>query len=41
MAGLAMPRDIPLGASLESVTNTLLLPLFFALTGLRTSIALV
>jgi len=41
LAGLVMPRDMTLPASLEAFTSTLLLPLFFAFTGLRTSIALV
>ena len=41
MAGLAMPRDTRLPKVLQPLTNTLLLPLFFAFTGLRTNIALV
>ncbi len=41
VAGLVMPRYTPLPQMLEPLTSTLLLPLFFALTGLRTSLALV
>jgi Kef-type K+ transport system membrane component KefB len=41
VAGLVMPRDTQLPKIVEPLTSTLLLPLFFALTGLRTSIALV
>jgi Kef-type K+ transport system membrane component KefB len=44
-AGLMMPRDARierrLGDSVEPVTMTLLLPLFFAFTGLRTSVQLI
>src|SRR5262249_39618041 len=44
-AGLMMPRDAELEASLsaqlEPVTIALLLPLFFAFTGLRTSVRLI
>lgn len=44
-AGLIMPRDADLEASLsahlEPLTITLLLPLFFAFTGLRTSVRLI
>ena len=44
-AGLMMPRDADiersLGDSVEPVTMTLLLPLFFAFTGLRTSVQLI
>jgi Kef-type K+ transport system membrane component KefB len=40
MAGLVMPVETKVPAGFESVTETLLLPLFFALTGLRTSIAI-
>jgi len=36
-----MPRDTQLSKIVEPLTNTLLLPLFFAFTGLRASIALV
>jgi Kef-type K+ transport system membrane component KefB len=41
VVGLAVPRDTQLPKVIEPVTSTLLLPLFFAFTGLRTSIALV
>ena len=41
VAGLAMPRDTELPKIVEPLTSTLLLPLFFAYTGLRMSIALV
>jgi len=41
VAGLVMPRGTELSGIVEPLTNTLLLPLFFAFTGLRTSIALV
>jgi Kef-type K+ transport system membrane component KefB len=41
LAGLVMPRDTQLSKIVEPLTNTLLLPLFFAFTGLRASIALV
>jgi len=41
VAGLAMPRDTQLPKIVEPLTSALLLPLFFAFTGLRTSIALV
>jgi Kef-type K+ transport system membrane component KefB len=41
VAGLAMPRDTQLPKLIEPLTSTLLLPLFFAFTGLRTNIALV
>jgi Kef-type K+ transport system membrane component KefB len=41
MAGLVMPRDTELAPHVESLTTILLLPLFFAFTGLRTSLALV
>jgi Kef-type K+ transport system membrane component KefB len=41
VAGLAMPRDTQLPKVVEPLTSALLLPLFFAFTGLRTSIALV
>ena len=41
VAGLAMPRDTQLPKVIEPLTSTLLLPLFFAFTGLRTNIALV
>jgi Kef-type K+ transport system membrane component KefB len=41
VAGLVMPRGLQLGKVLEPLTSTLLLPLFFAFTGLRTSIQLV
>jgi Kef-type K+ transport system membrane component KefB len=41
MAGLVMPRGAELAKLIEPLTSALLLPLFFALTGLRTSIALV
>jgi len=40
MAGLVMPAETKVPAGFESVTEALLLPLFFALTGLRTSIAI-
>ena len=44
-AGLMMPRDAALEAALtdgaEPLTKTLLLPLFFAFTGLRTSVGLI
>jgi Kef-type K+ transport system membrane component KefB len=40
MAGLVMPAETKVPAGFESVTETLLLPLFFALTGLHTSIAI-
>jgi Kef-type K+ transport system membrane component KefB len=41
VAGLVMPRGTELARIVEPLTNTLLLPLFFAFFGLRTSIALV
>jgi Kef-type K+ transport system membrane component KefB len=41
VAGLVMPRATQLPKVVEPLTSTLLLPLFFAYTGLRTSIALV
>jgi Kef-type K+ transport system membrane component KefB len=41
VSGLAMPRDTQLPKIVEPLTSALLLPLFFAFTGLRTSIALV
>jgi Kef-type K+ transport system membrane component KefB len=41
VAGLVMPRGIELPKAVEPLTSTLLLPLFFAFTGLHTSIALV
>ena len=41
VAGLVMPRDTQLPKVIEPLTSTLLLPLFFAFTGLRTNIALV
>jgi Kef-type K+ transport system membrane component KefB len=41
VAGLAMPRDTQLPRIVEPLTSALLLPLFFAFTGLRTSIALI
>jgi Kef-type K+ transport system membrane component KefB len=41
VAGLVMPRGMELSKVVEPLTSTLLLPLFFAFTGLRTSIALV
>jgi Kef-type K+ transport system membrane component KefB len=41
VACLAMPHDSEVGSGLESIMNPLLLPLFFALTGLRTTVALV
>jgi Kef-type K+ transport system membrane component KefB len=45
LAGVVMPKDDHLCSAMrhriESVTLTLLLPLFFAYTGLRTSVALV
>ena len=40
IAGLVMPAETKVPAGLESITETLLLPLFFALTGLRTGIAI-
>jgi Kef-type K+ transport system membrane component KefB len=44
-AGLMMPRDAALEGALtdgvEPLTKALLLPLFFALTGLRTSVGLI
>jgi Kef-type K+ transport system membrane component KefB len=40
VAGLVMPRDMALPRAVEPITSTLLLPLFFAFTGLRTSIGL-
>jgi Kef-type K+ transport system membrane component KefB len=40
LASLVMPAETKVPAGFESVTETLLLPLFFALTGLRTSIAI-
>jgi hypothetical protein len=40
VAGLVMPRDMELPKTVEPLTSTLLLPLFFAVTGLRTSIGL-
>ncbi len=41
VAGLAMPRDAGFAKVVEPVTGALLLPLFFAFTGLRTSIGLI
>ena len=41
VAGLVMPPASELRKLVEPLTSTLLLPLFFAFTGLRTSIALV
>ena len=41
VAGLVMPRGTELPKVVEPLTGALLLPLFFAFTGLRTSIALV
>lgn len=41
MAGLIMPRGTELPKIIEPLTTLLLLPLYFAFTGLRTSIALV
>ena len=41
VVGLAVPRDTQLPKVIEPVTSTLLLPLFFAFTGLRTNIGLV
>lgn len=40
LAGLVMPAETKVPAGLEFITETLLLPLFFALTGLRTSVAI-
>jgi Kef-type K+ transport system membrane component KefB len=41
MAGLVMPRESDFASKTESLITVLLLPLFFAFTGLRTSITLV
>ncbi len=41
VAGLAMPRDTELPTLVGPLTGTFLLPLYFAFTGLRTSIGLV
>jgi Kef-type K+ transport system membrane component KefB len=41
VAGLLMPRDLQLSKLVEPLTSTLLLPLFFAFTGLRTSVQLI
>lgn len=41
VAGLVMPRHIELPKVMEPLTTTMLLPLFFAFTGLRTNIQLV
>ena len=41
MAGLVMPRETDFTVKTESLISVLLLPLFFAFTGLRTSITLV
>jgi Kef-type K+ transport system membrane component KefB len=41
MAGLVMPREMDFAEKTESLITVLLLPLFFAFTGLRTSITLV
>ena len=40
LAGVVMPAETKVPAGVESITETLLLPLFFALTGLRTNIAI-
>jgi len=41
VAGLVMPRGTEMPKIIEPLTGTFLLPLYFAFTGLRTSIALV
>jgi Kef-type K+ transport system membrane component KefB len=41
VAGLVMPRGTPLAKLVEPLTAALLLPLFFAISGLRTSVGLV
>jgi Kef-type K+ transport system membrane component KefB len=41
VAGLVMPRGTEMPKLIEPLTSTFLLPLYFAFTGLRTSIALI